>query len=100
MLRVKLSADVGPSDLLALHAARSVADVPDPFGNLIRRAGIVHLRPVYELSPAEIASDDYGFAREFALTVKAGTDTKVVVAALVASDLIAEARPVYLRQSS
>ena len=94
-MRVKLSPQVGADALARLHGGRFEAP---PFGELFARAGAAALRPVYDLSAEEIAEDKYGFAREFSLTLKPGSDLDAASALLAASDLVEEVRSVRLRR--
>ena len=86
---------MGADALARLHGGRFE---PPPLGELVARAGAASLRPVYELSAEEIAEDKYGFAREFSLTLKPGSDLDAASALLAASDLVEEVRPVLLRR--
>ena len=100
MLRVKLSAGVAPEVLLLLHGGPHQGAPPAALGALLARVGVVAAKPVYELSPDEIADDKYGFAREFSLTLRPGMEPDAAAALLKASDLVEEARPVLIRRSS
>ncbi len=97
LLRVKLSPRVDPDALRQLHGGSLEAA---PLRALLAQAGALAVKPVYALSSDEIAEDKYGFAREFSLTIKPGMDPDAAAAALAASDLVEDVRPVLLRRSS
>ena len=94
LLQVNFRSDVEPEVLQALHQADLDDQRITHLRELINAAGGDKLSPVYELSAAEIANDQYGFARTFKLSLKPEQDIDGAIHLLHTSPWIESVHPV------
>ena len=93
-LHVQLDPSIGAATLRSLHAG----DVNATLADLLQRAGAERMAPVYELSEQEISSDRYGFAREFKVMLRVGTNTGSAIATLRESPYVKSVETVSAQQ--
>lgn len=99
MLRLTLSKAVDPEALATLHSAGMAGPLPGALAALFAQAGVAEISGVHTLSPAELADDRYGFAREFSVVLKPGISPDAAAELLRRSPLVESVKPVLLRQA-
>jgi hypothetical protein len=95
-----MSAAVDVNTVQQLHTGGLQAGVPQDVRDLMDAVAAERLAAVHPMSPAEIAADAYGFAREFTIALRAGASLDSAISILRQSPLIKSARAVVVRQAS
>lgn len=97
-LRVQFSESVSTEMLALLHDSRLESEICREVKDLLAAAGASELTAVHDLTPPEIATDRYGFARDFKILLRPDADDDRAMRVLTSSPLVASARPLLLRR--
>jgi len=100
LLRVVLGERVPADVVRAVHRGEDIEHLGAEIAELFRSCGGHKVSPVYELSPEEVSTDKYGFARELKLYLGPGSDPDRAVEILSKSPSVASVRASSLRRSS
>ncbi len=99
MRRTAWSLSVPVATLQSLHASELDASDSQEIADLFRSVGGERLSPVYELSLREVAEDTYGFAREFKLILRPGSDAQEAMDILSRSSFVKSVKPLIFRRA-